>query len=520
MKKLFLLFISSLSLFTVKAQFTAGNIAVLRVGDSVSTLANTGNNIAIDQFTLTGTYVNTNLLPRTGSNAVCLSGTATSEGMMTLAGNKSALVLFAYKTAAPYASSISATTSATVNRAVVSVNASGVASIPTLTATSLSGNNPRHVFSNGTNYWGGGGNTGIIFGNASSNIDTIVTTSSTNTRFISNAGTQLYYSTAVSGAIGIWKLGNGAPTNSGNIATPYITLVGGTGNCSPYGFSMKYDSSICYVADDRSIANGGGIQKWTRSGSTWTLAYTLGTGTGSTVGARGLAVDWTTTPPTIIATTAETTLNRVIRINDTNSTVTAVTLATATTNTIFRGIAFTPGTTTLPVKLTSFSASTTSNNVVLNWSTTTEVNNYGFELERSTDNNAFEKIGFVKGNGTSNSLNNYQFIDNILITGTTYYRLKQIDFDGQFTYADIVKVSNNNQLDVIIGPNPFNNEIKVTSNQNIYAVEVIDMTGKVCFSSNPNSFNYSFKLDNMNNGIYFIRVNNGEQTISRRIIKN
>ncbi len=519
MKKILLLLISSLSLLAAKAQFTAGNIAVLRVGDSLATLANTGNNVAIDQFTLTGAYVNTNILPRTGSNAVCLSGSATSEGMLTLAGNKSSLVLFAYKTAAPYTSSVSATTSAAVNRAVVSVNSAGVATIPTFTSTTLSGNNPRHVFTNGTNYWGGGGNTGIVFGNTSSNIDTIVTTSSTNTRFISNAGTQLYYATA-SGTIGIWKLGTGAPTNSGNVSTPYITLVGGTGSCSPYAFSMKHDSSICYVADDRSIANGGGIQKWIRSGSTWTLAYTLTTGTGSTVGARGLAVDWTTTPPTIIATTAEAALNRAIRINDTASNVTAVTLATATTNTIFRGIAFTPGTTTLPVKLISFNASATMNNVFLNWSTATELNNYGFELERSIDNKSFEKIGFVKGNGTTNALSNYQFIDYTPMTSATYYRLKQIDFDGQFTYADIVKVSNSNQLDVVVGPNPFSNEIKVISNQNIYAVEVIDMTGKVCFSSNPNSLTYSFKLDNMNNGIYFIRINNGEQTISKRIVKN
>lgn len=519
MRKILLLFISSLALLSVKAQFTAGNIAVLRVGDSLTTLANTGNNLAIDQFTLTGTYVNTNILPRTGSNAVCLSGSATSEGMLTLAGNKSALVLFAYKTAAPYTSSVSSTASSVVNRAVVSINSAGVVSIPTLTATSLSGNNPRHVFTNGTNYWGGGGNTGIVFGNASSNMDTIVTASSTNTRFISNSGTQLYYATA-SGTIGIWKLGNGAPTGSGNTATPYITLTGGTGSCSPYAFSMKYDSSVCYVADDRTIANGGGIQKWTRSGSTWTLAYTLGTGSGSTFGARGLAVDWTTTPPTIIATTTETALNRVIRINDTSASVTAVTIATATTNNIFRGVAFTPGTTTLPVKLISFNASVTTNNVVLNWSTAAEVNNYGFELERSADNKLFEKIGFVKGNGTSNTVSNYQFVDNAPLAGTAHYRLKQIDLDGQFTYTDIVKASNSIQSDVVVGPNPFNNEIKVSSNQNIYAVEVIDMTGKVCFSANPNSSTYSFKLDNMNNGIYFIRVNNGEQTICKRIIKN
>ncbi len=175
----------------------------------------------------------------------------------------------------------------------------------------------------------------------------------------------------------------------------------------------------------------------------------------------------------------------------------------------------------LPVKLTSFTAEAVNQNVILNWATAAELNNNGFEIEKSLDGKHFEKIAFVKGNGTSARVNKYQFIDAVATKQIdAYYRLKQVDFDGKFTYSDIVKVSNDNQLDVVVGPNPFSNEIKVTSNQNIYAIEVIDMTGKVCFSSNPNSLNYSFKLDNMNNGVYFIRVNNGEQTISKRIIKN
>ncbi|MES2381055.1 MAG: T9SS type A sorting domain-containing protein [Bacteroidota bacterium] len=175
---------------------------------------------------------------------------------------------------------------------------------------------------------------------------------------------------------------------------------------------------------------------------------------------------------------------------------------------------------TLPVKWNNFTAYNNNNNTTLNWSTASEINNNYFEVERSLDAKNYTTIGKVKGNGNTNIISNYQFIDNTQVSTTVYYRLKQVDFDGKFTYSDIVKVSNDNQLDVVVGPNPFSNEIKVTSNQNISAIEVIDVTGKVCFSSNPNSLNYSFKLDNMNNGVYFIRVNNGEQTISKRIIKN
>jgi hypothetical protein len=500
---------------------SSGNIVVLRVGDSVATLANTGNTLALDQFTLTGTYVNSIILPKTGANAVCLSGSATSEGMLNLAGDRSAIVFFAYRTAPPFTSSISGSTSAAVNRAVVSVNNSGAASIPTFTNINFSGNNPRHVFSDGLNYWVGGGNSGIAIGRSGFNLDTIVTTSSTNTRFISNGGGQLYFATA-SVTPGIWRLGSGAPKNSGNIAAPYITTAGiGTGTASPYSFSMRFDSTVCYIADDRSIANGGGIQKWTRTGSTWTLAYTLGTGAGSTVGARGLAVNWTTTPPTIIATTAESTLNRIIRINDTSASVTAVTLAIATSNTIFRGVAYTPGTTTLPVKFTHFKAALQNNETILNWGTSSEINNKGFEIEKSLDGENFESIGFVAGKGNSNKINKYAFVDPNYSAATQYYRLKQIDFDGNFEYSNQLTVSNQEEPIFNISPNPFENEISImgSNNEEKINAEIIDINGKVKISATGNG-NVSLNANELANGIYFIRVNNGEKVFVKRIIKN
>ena len=518
MKKIILLtLISITSVFSIAQTLTSGNIVVLRVGDSISTLANLGNTLALDQYTTSGTYINSVILPKTGSNAVCLSGTATSEGQLSLAGNSSAIVLFAYRTSAPFSSSISGTLSAAVNRTVVSINGSGNVSLPSLTTSTISANNPRYAFTNGTYYWAGGGNTGIVSGSSTSNIDTIVTTSSTNTRFISNSGSQLYYSTA-SGTFGIWKLGTGAPRNSGNVSTPYIITAGtGTGNASPYAFSMKFDSSICYIADDRTIANGGGIQKWTRSGSIWTLAYTLGTGVGSTFGARGLAVNWNTTPPTIIATTTEAALNRVIRINDTSSTVVAVTIATATANNIFRGVAFTPGTSTLPVKFTSFNATINNKQTNLTWTTSSEINNKGFDIERSLDGVNFETIGFIKGNANSNRVNKYSFID--ANHASAFYRLKQIDFDGKFDYSNIISVQGNDLL-IDITPNPFNNVIEINSNGHLVNVEVIDITGKIVITETINGSKTSLNTASLNNGVYFVRINNGESVVTRRLIKN
>ncbi len=93
----------------------------------------------------------------------------------------------------------------------------------------------------------------------------------------------------------------------------------------------------------------------------------------------------------------------------------------------------------LPVELASFAASVVKNGVELNWTTATETNNYGFEVQRSTDQAHFQRIGFVAGNGTTTKEHTYRFSDGNLAAGTYYYRLKQIDTDGTFSLSQIVR---------------------------------------------------------------------------------
>lgn len=114
--------------------------------------------------------------------------------------------------------------------------------------------------------------------------------------------------------------------------------------------------------------------------------------------------------------------------------------------------------TVIPVELTSFSASQLNGEITLLWSTATETNNSGFEIERKESLNGWSSIGFVKGNGTTTNAQDYTFSDKPEKAGKYAYRLKQIDFDGTFAYSDIVEVEiiptvyklNNNY------PNPFN----------------------------------------------------------------
>ncbi len=157
-----------------------------------------------------------------------------------------------------------------------------------------------------------------------------------NLRYVKIFNGQLYVSTGSGGSRGISSVGTGLPTN-GTPATTVLINLGGS--ASPYDFEFNPAMTVAYVTEDSS---SGGIIKYTNNGSAWFSNYTLPTISTANVGARGLAVDWSGPNPVIYATTAENSTNRIIRIVDTNSAATAVTLATALTNTAFRGLAFTP----------------------------------------------------------------------------------------------------------------------------------------------------------------------------------
>ncbi len=170
----------------------------------------------------------------------------------------------------------------------------------------------------------------------------------------------------------------------------------------------------------------------------------------------------------------------------------------------------------LPVKLTAFDATIKAKSTILTWSTSSEMNNSGFEIERSTDGVDFENIGFVKGAGNSNTTRDYSFNhDN---AEDAFYRLKQIDFDGKTTYSPVISVQNT-KAEADLNPNPFNEFIKVTTNSTISRAEIVDMMGKVVLSENVNSNNVQLDAKNLLNGVYFIRIYQGDAVITKRIIK-
>ena len=174
----------------------------------------------------------------------------------------------------------------------------------------------------------------------------------------------------------------------------------------------------------------------------------------------------------------------------------------------------------LPVELTSFTAKLIGKNVRLSWQTSTEINNFGFEVERF-ENSDWVKIGFVNGNGNSNSPKDYSFIDDKVKTdGTIKYRLKQIDNDGQFEYSDVISVTfSPNEFELFQNyPNPFNPSTSISWNSKVdgeVTIKIFDILGNEIttllneFKEAGNhkiDFNTSNLNSNLASGVYIYQI--------------
>jgi Secretion system C-terminal sorting domain len=191
-------------------------------------------------------------------------------------------------------------------------------------------------------------------------------------------------------------------------------------------------------------------------------------------------------------------------------------------------------TSALPVELTTFTAFAEENSVALNWETATEVNNYGFEIERqklevSNKKLEWEKIGFVEGHGNSNSPKVYSYIDNTIASGDYFYRLRQVDIDGTFDYSDVVEVniSAPNKFELAQNyPNPFNPKTSIqfslTNATNVSLVVYNTIGQKVADLINQRMeagiHNTDFDASNLNSGIYIYMLTTENNTLTKKMI--
>ena len=198
----------------------------------------------------------------------------------------------------------------------------------------------------------------------------------------------------------------------------------------------------------------------------------------------------------------------------------------------------------VPVELASFTAMVNGNNVSLNWMTASEVNNSGFEIERkvlslpdgkagpqsSVSNSDYEKVGFVKGNGTTTGVTTYSFSDKGLASGVYNYRIKQIDFDGTFKYYNLsesIEIGVPDKFDLAQNyPNPFN-PATVISYQlpvsgmvslkvyNVIGQQVAELVNEV---KQAGVHTVEFDASNLPSGVYLYRLNTGNFTSTRKMM--
>jgi len=166
----------------------------------------------------------------------------------------------------------------------------------------------------------------------------------------------------------------------------------------------------------------------------------------------------------------------------------------------------------LPVELTKFTATQKDEINILEWQTASEENNARFEVERSKDGVEFQKIGEVEGNGTTFEISNYDFIDENPMA-VSYYRLRQVDYNGQFEYSEMVVVRNEASKAtkaVAIAPNPVHDQMIISNG--VGQATIYNVLGQPVRSININEASFYLNVNDLPQGQYFLRVikTNGE----------
>jgi hypothetical protein len=346
------------------AGFGAGDLVVVRIGDGSAALSSAAFPVFLDEYTPSGTFVQSVALPTiaSGSDArLTASGSSTTDGGLTLSPNSQYLALGGYDAAVGTPSVVS-TTSATVNRVAAVVDSAGVVDTSTK-LTAYSGSNIRGaVTSDGTNIWTGGSGTSTdggvryatkgMFGSSGTGVET----SASNVRLPSIVDGQLYVSSGSGAFVGVNTVGSGTPTGAGNTMTNIASIPGG---CFGYAL-LDRDPGVAgpdtlYAADQAQ-----GINKFSFNGSTWTAKGGVSgnfTGiTGSVVGSNAV----------LYATSGSGAGNGIVSLTDTaafNASMSAAPapLVPGTPNTVLRGLAFAPTPAPVSPAITTQPASQTIN---------------------------------------------------------------------------------------------------------------------------------------------------------------
>jgi len=179
-----------------------------------------------------------------------------------------------------------------------------------------------------------------------------------------------------------------------------------------------------------------------------------------------------------------------------------------------------------PVELTKFEATTSDDNQIrLTWETASELENQGFEIERSKEGKKWETLDFVKGAGTTSEVQSYKWIDDKPYSqDLNYYRLRQMDFDGTIEYSSIIVAElKMDKKEVVIAPNPATDFLNLQLNglELETRIEIYNGSGQVVKSMTNESDNSFVQLNisDLPNSIYFVIISSGNNRQHHRFMK-
>lgn len=559
MKKTLLFFVVCLLAGNVSVfaqSFGAGNLVVYRYGDGSTYTNGQLVPVFLDEYNTSGLLVKTRKVPSvangvnkglTGLLKLASDGKYQQEGMSTLSQDGKYITIIGYNAA------VGATVPSAADGLVVGVIAAdgSINTTTTLSSDPTTGlGAPRSAIidisaSEDANIWTNGFNNGVQF-------TTLGSTSSTRVSSAQNSPTTL----------GIFDNSLVAPIGtSGDLAyaTPLPTssktfsIRGGLGTGNAINQVVEFpfsDRKVMYVVDDvnnqirRYSTNGGGTD-WinaktyavTETGLIKSITGTKtidGTNTIFTLYVTSWGNDGTGTATSRLYKFSETVATQATGgLLSTSGTATALTLlATAPAGTVFRSVTMAPqgstsiGTsalTVLPVSLTSFNGVKKDDAIQLKWTTASEKNNSHFDVLRSSNGKGFTAIGKVTGKGNSNQSVNYSFSDTNPLSGTNYYQLSQVDFNGNATRSNVVAVASGLEAtNMTIYSDANSKEVKLnifSANKTSGTVNIFDLQGKRIFSKTvelEKGYNNLSVALTINSGLFVATLETNSETISKK----
>ncbi len=173
----------------------------------------------------------------------------------------------------------------------------------------------------------------------------------------------------------------------------------------------------------------------------------------------------------------------------------------------------------LPIELISLTANCSDGSVKVDWATASEINNDYFTLERSADGVNFEELTIVSGAGNSNNIVSYSWLDDNPTSDIAYYRLKQTDFNGAFSYSEIISKNCQSNDEFRVYPNPVLNRLTLSgSSEKLMDYKIISIEGKILKAG---AFIGESQLDisNLSEGVYLVELISDIERFREKLIK-